>query len=86
MAKKSTNSLSDEDDDTLSQDFQATRVIWNDGIENVSASADELTAQLSQFVKELYHSPLGRRAQQHPVAAIGIASLALFVCRKLLRR
>jgi hypothetical protein len=86
MAKKSTKSLSDEGDDTLSQDFQATREIWNDGIENVSASVEELSAQLSQFTKELYDSPLGKRAQQHPVAAIGIASLVLFVCRKLLRR
>jgi hypothetical protein len=51
MAKKSTKSLSDEGDDTLSQDFQATREIWNDGIENVSASVEELSAQLSQFTK-----------------------------------
>lgn len=86
MAKKSTNSLHEEGGDTLSQEFQATRVIWNDGIETVNASVQELTTQLNQFAKELYDSPLGKRAQRHPVAAIGIASLALFVCRKLLRR
>ena len=86
MAKKSTDSLRDESGATFSQDFQATRAVWNDGIENVSASVEELTAQLNQFGRDLYESPLGKRAQQHPVAAIGIAALALFVCRRLLRR
>jgi len=85
MAKKSTDSLRDEAD-TFSQEFQATRAVWNDGMENVNASAQELTAQLNQFARDLYESPLGKRAQRHPVAAIGIASLALFVCRRLLRR
>jgi hypothetical protein len=86
MTKKSADSLCDEGGDTFSQEFQATRVIWNDGIENVSASVQNLTAQLNQFARDLYESPLGKRAQQHPVAAIGIASLALFVCKRLLRR
>ena len=86
MAKKSANSQHEEGGDTFSHEFQATRVIWNDGIETVNASVQELTTQLNQFAKELYDSPLGKRAQRHPVAAIGIVSLALFVCRKLLRR
>lgn len=86
MAKKSTNSLSNEGGDTFGQEFQATRVIWNDGIQNMSTSVQELTTQVNQFARELYDSPLGKRAQQHPMAAIGIASLALFVCRKLLQR
>ena len=72
--------------DSLSQEIQATRVIWNDGVDSTNASLQELIAQLSRFAKDLYDSPLGKRAQRHPVAAIGVASLALLVARKLLRR
>ena len=86
MAKKSTRATQQETINTLGQDFQATRVVWSEGMESVSPIAEELLAQLTQMGKELYESPLGKRAQRHPVAAIGIASLALMVCRKLLRR
>jgi hypothetical protein len=86
MAKKSANSVREEVGDTLNQEFQATRLIWNEGIQATNASVNELTTQLGQFAKELYDSPLGKRAQRHPLASIGIASLALVVCRRLLRR
>jgi hypothetical protein len=86
MAKKSANSVREEVGYTLNQEFQATREIWNEGIQATNACVNELTTQLSQFAKELYASPLGKRAQRHPLVSIGIASLALVVCRRLLRR
>ncbi len=72
--------------DSLSQEIRATVPIWNDGVEATSASLQDLLAQLSNFAKELYASPLGKRAQRHPVASIGIAALAVFACRRFLRR
>ena len=86
MAKKSTRATGQETINTLGQDFQATRAVWNEGVEAMSPTAEELIARLTQLGKALYDSPLGKRAQRNPVGAVGIASLALVVCRKLFRR
>jgi hypothetical protein len=84
MAKKSANATN-ETLSTLGEDFQATRTVWNEGIDAMAPAAQDFFAQIAQLGKELYASPLGKRAQRNPVAAIGIASLALIACRKLLR-
>ena len=72
--------------DSLSREIKATRVIWNDGVESTNSRLQDLIVQLGRFAKDLYDSPLGKRAQRHPLAAIGVASFALLVIRKLLRR
>ena len=72
--------------DTLDQDFQATRAVWDDGMEAINPTVQELVEQVAQLGRDLYDSPLGKRAQRHPVASLGIASLVFIVCRRLLRR
>ena len=85
MAKKS-NAATELTWDTLNQDFQATRAVWDDGMEAISPTLKELVGQVTQLGRDLYDSPLGKRAQRHPVASIGVASLIFVVCRKFLRR
>ena len=84
MASKQKNKTSAVE--TFWQEFQATRVIWSDGLETVKPSAQAFAAQLGKFAKTLYGSPLGRRAQQHPATAICVGLAAVLVCRRLLRR
>jgi hypothetical protein len=86
MAKKSTSRSGEETLNTLNQDFQETRTVWNEGVDAMTPTVQDLVTQITQFCRDLYVSPLGKRAQRHPVAAIGLASLALVVCRRLLRR
>ena len=72
--------------DSLGQEIRATLPIWNEGVAATSVSLQDLLAQLNNFAKQLYDSPLGKRAQRHPVASIGIAAVAVLACRRLLRR
>jgi hypothetical protein len=84
MAKKST-ATTELTWNTLDRDFQATRLVWNDGVEALKPTIQDLLEQLTQLGGDLYDSPLGKRAQRHPVASLGIAAFAFVVCRKLLR-
>jgi hypothetical protein len=86
MAKKTASSTVEAPEDRLSDEIQATRAIWNDGMESLSPTLQQLTAQLRRFAKDMFDSPLGKRAQRHPVASFGIASLAAVLCMRLLRR
>ncbi|MDR3389951.1 MAG: hypothetical protein P4L92_23185 [Rudaea sp.] len=86
MARQSTRAKGGKSGDSLSEEIQATRLAWNDGMEAVSASLKTLTENLRQLAVGMFNSPLGKRAQRHPATSLTVASIATLTLLRLLRR
>jgi hypothetical protein len=85
MTKKSAKQAND-DIGSFGSEIRATREVWNSEMKLLKASDQKIIAQLQGFARNMFDSPLGRRAQNHPVAALSLASLLAMFCLRALRR
>ena len=86
MAKQSRSAPRRKSGGNLNDEIQATRVIWNDGVASMAPSWEAFASDLRALARNMFNSPLGERAQRHPVAALSATSIAAVVLLRLLRR
>jgi hypothetical protein len=81
MARKSSQEK-DVTTDPLVDDIFASYAVLSEGFETMNPTVKELGAQLGQLGKDLFESPLGVRAQRHPVIAVGIIAGSFLLIRR----